>query len=64
MHLESWTTFELVAAQTANPAWDLQFIIPSYEVRKSYGFKLRAIYREHCGRDEVLQEFVHWTKPV
>ena len=52
------------ARQTTNPAWDLQFIIPRYEVRKSYGFKLRAVYREECGRDEILKEFANWTKVV
>ena len=52
------------ARQTTNPAWDLQFIIPRYEVRKSYGFKLRAVYREECGRDDILKEFANWTKAV
>lgn len=51
-------------AQSSNPAWDLQFLIPRYEVRNSYGFKLRAVYREHCGRNEILQEYMKWRKAV
>lgn len=52
------------AAQASNPAWDLQFIIPRYEVRRSYGFRLRAVYREHCERNEILQEYLKWRKAV
>ena len=48
------------ALQTTNPAWDFQFLVPKYEVKKEYGFKLRAIYRERCSRPEILKEFERW----
>lgn len=43
-----------------NPAWDFQFIIPGYEVGREYGFRLRAVYRERCSREEILREFALW----
>jgi len=46
--------------QTTNPAWDFQFIIPAYDVLRDYGFRARAVYREHCSRQEILQEFTNW----
>jgi hypothetical protein len=48
--------------QTTNPAWDFQYIVPRYEVLKEYGFRARAVYRERCGRDEVMREFESWKK--
>jgi hypothetical protein len=50
--------------QTANPAWDFQFIIPVYDVLQDYGFRARAVYRERCSREEVLKEFSDWRKSV
>jgi hypothetical protein len=50
--------------QTTNPAWDFQFIIPTYEVLKEYGFRARAVYRERCTRAEVIQEFTTWRKAL
>jgi hypothetical protein len=46
--------------QTTNPAWDFQFIIPTYEPMREYGFRARAVYRERCPRAEVLREFQAW----
>jgi len=46
--------------QTTNPAWDFQFIIPTYEVQREYGFRARVVYRERCARPEVLREFQDW----
>ena len=46
--------------QTSNPAWDFQFIIPTYEVLQEYGFRARIVYRERCPRAEVLREFQDW----
>jgi hypothetical protein len=46
--------------QTTNPAWDFQYIIPSYDVLREYGFRARIVYRKRCSRQEVLQEFTNW----
>ena len=48
--------------QTTNPAWDFQFLVPKYEVKKEYGFRCRAVYRERCSRADVLREFASWSK--
>ncbi|HZT83631.1 MAG TPA: hypothetical protein VFA26_25600 [Gemmataceae bacterium] len=48
--------------QTANPAWDWQFLIPKYEVKSEYGFRARVVYRERCGRDKVLRELRDWHR--
>src|SRR5262249_49146284 len=48
--------------QPTNPAWDFQYIIPKYEVRKEYGFRARVVYRERCDRAEVLREYENWTR--
>jgi len=50
--------------QTTNPAWDFQFIIPAYKVRREYGFRARAVYRERCPRAEVLREFQDWKNTL
>jgi hypothetical protein len=51
-------------AQTTNPAWDFQYVLPEYEVNKEYRLRARAIYRELCGRDVVLKEYVAWQKEL
>lgn len=51
-----------MAEQTTNPAWDFQYLLPRYEVRRDYGFRARLVYREHCDRAEVLREFANWRK--
>ena len=36
----------------------------SHDVLKDYGFRARAVYRERCTRQEVLQEFADWRKSL
>jgi hypothetical protein len=48
--------------QMTNPAWDFQFLLPSYEVMKEYRFRARLVYRERCSRAEVLREYETWRK--
>lgn len=49
-------------AQTTNPAWDFQFVLPRYEVNTEYSFRARLVYREHCPRKEILREYEDWQK--
>ncbi len=51
-------------AQTTNPAWDFQFLVPRYEVNREYGFRARVVYRERCGRDDILNEYEAWRKQL
>src|SRR5262245_32779732 len=48
--------------QTTNPAWDFQYIVPKYEVKKEYGFRARLAYRPRCSRADVLREVEAWRK--
>ena len=48
--------------QSSNPAWDFQYILPKYEVKKEYGFRARLAYRPRCNRAEVLREVATWRK--
>ncbi len=50
--------------RTTNPAWDVQYIIPEYEVGIDYGFRVRAVFREKCSRDELLEEYRQWIKSL
>lgn len=49
-------------AQTTNPAWDFQYILPKYEVKREYQFRARLAYRARCSRAEVLREVAQWQK--
>jgi hypothetical protein len=49
-------------AQTTNPAWDFQFLLPRYEVNTEYSFRARLVYRERCPRKEILREYEDWQK--
>jgi hypothetical protein len=51
-------------AETTNPAWDFQFILPTFEVGREYGFRARAVYRERCSRREVFEEFKAWRQSL
>jgi hypothetical protein len=48
------------AAQTTNPAWDFQFVVPKYDVMTEYGFRARVVYRERCSRAAVVAEYEKW----
>lgn len=48
--------------QANNPAWDFQYIVPKYEVKREYSFRARLAYRPRCSRAEVLREFETWRK--
>ena len=48
--------------QTTNPAWDFQYILPKYEVKKEYSFRARLAYRPRCSRAEILREVNTWRK--
>lgn len=50
--------------QTTNPAWDFQFIIPAFQVKAEYRFRLRLVYRDKCDRAEVLKEYAAWKKSL
>jgi hypothetical protein len=47
-----------------NPAWDWQFIVPTYEVLEEYGYRARAVYREKCPREEIEREFKAWRESL
>ena len=48
--------------QTTNPAWDFQYLLPSYEVNKEYSFRARLAYRPRCSREQILQEVDSWQR--
>jgi len=50
--------------KTTNPAWDIQFIIPEYDVETDYSFRVRALFREKCSRNELLKEFGQWKESL
>ena len=50
--------------QSSNPAWDFQYILPRYEVRKDYDFRARLVYRERCSRAEAWREFESWRQQL
>jgi hypothetical protein len=50
------------AQQTANPAWDFQYVLPRFEVNRAYQFALRLVYRPRCSRAEVLREAAAWKR--
>jgi hypothetical protein len=50
--------------QTTNPAWDFQFLIPKYEVKREYQFRARLAYRPRCSREDIMQEVGSWRKTL
>ena len=45
-----------------NPAWDLQFIIPDFELGKEYSFSARLVYKPFISRDDIKQEYFNWKE--
>jgi hypothetical protein len=45
-------------------AWDWQFIIPTYDVLREYGYHARVVYRERCSREEVMKEYRTWRESL
>jgi hypothetical protein len=52
------------ARETSNPAWDFQYVLPTYEVNTKYTLRARLIYRELCSRNVVLKEYENWKKEL
>jgi hypothetical protein len=50
--------------QRTNPAWDFQYLVPRYEVKKDYGFRARLAYRPRCSGAEALREYETWRKSI
>lgn len=48
------------ALATANPAWDFQFLVPSYKINEVYRMRSRCVIRERCSRAEILGEYTRW----
>jgi hypothetical protein len=51
-------------AQTTNPAWDFQYLVPRFELKQEYGFRARLAYRPRCTRAEVVREYENWRKSL
>ena len=50
--------------QTTNHAWDFQYLVPRYEVKREYRFRLRLAYRPRCSREEILKEVAAWRQTL
>ncbi|MBI1923651.1 hypothetical protein HYR99_05320 [Candidatus Poribacteria bacterium] len=46
--------------EDTNPAWDFQYIIPSYTLNAEYGFQGRVVYKKFAGREDVIAEYEKW----
>ena len=44
------------AGDDTNPAWDFQWVIPDYEVGKTYQLTYRVVYKQWVDRADVLAE--------
>jgi len=50
--------------QSSNPAWDFQFLVPTYDVNTEYSFRARLAYRPRCSREEIRREFADWQRAL
>jgi hypothetical protein len=48
--------------QTANPAWDFQYLLPRYQVNREYALRARLVHRPRCSRAEVVREYESWRQ--
>lgn len=49
-------------AGTGMPAWDFQYILPDFEVGKSYSFTTRVLYKEWVNQQDIEQEYKKWIE--
>lgn len=50
--------------ETTNPAWDFQFLVPKLEVAETYEFRMRAVFRPRCNRQEIDREYRTWKESL
>lgn len=48
------------AGDDTNPAWDFQYVIPGYEIGKTYQFNYRVVYKQWITRADVLAEVARY----
>lgn len=48
--------------ESTNPAWDFQYVLPKYGIKREYSFRARLAYRPRCSRAEVLKEVAAWRE--
>ena len=49
---------------TGDPVWDWQYIIRKPQAANTYGYRARLAYKPYAGLDDVVAEYVHWTKSL
>lgn len=45
----------------ANPSWNFQYIIPSFETEKRYSFKVRMVYKPFIREEDISNEYKKWN---
>lgn len=46
--------------QTANPAWDFQYVIQNPDLNRDYHFRLRTVLMPRCSREDLLSQYAIW----
>src|SRR5258708_1095417 len=59
-----WRMRPSCAGDVTEVVWDWQFIIPTYDVLREYGYRARVVYCERCSREKVLKEFRIWRESL